>query len=113
MQSIRRKPFLCILNVSKTSFFKMYHAIEEYLMSQCHDRPSPDDEESCDAVNTDLLPPYKTSKDATLRMSNSISMLNRLVIVHVEIRYKSIRHKCKQAWLYNLKILRFCTCECK
>ena len=55
----------------------MYHAIEEYLSSVCHDRPLPTDEESADAVQTDLLPHYSTNKGATLTMGNSIDKLNK------------------------------------
>jgi len=55
----------------------MYHAIKEYLAENCYDRQVPGDEDSTDSVLTDLLPPYQTGNGAMLRMSNSISILNR------------------------------------
>jgi hypothetical protein len=53
----------------------MYSAIEEYLSKVCYDRPTPTDEESYDAADTDLLDPYITENGARVTMGNSIATL--------------------------------------
>nr|AWH61386.1 putative dicerB [Actinia equina] len=58
-----------------TAELEMYQAIEEYLSHVCYDRRIPTDEESTEAVDTDLLQPYRTRKGASVTMANSIALL--------------------------------------
>ncbi len=57
----------------------MLRAIEEILLSMCHDRTEPTEEECIEAVDTDFLPPYIPVKGrgARVTMSSSISLLSR------------------------------------